>query len=1710
MPDDTLQAWCQRNGIAPWYHDIWGNRHEVPDEGLRALLAELGTRDPDAPSLAQAEADDWHEAVPPVASALAGRPVQLLLRLPAPVQRVRWTLHEESGARQNGVLDPTSATPAGEATVDGVPRRGWQVTLALPTAPGYHRLLWEGEAGHTWQPLGETLLVVAPERCYRPPALQDEGRVWGPALQLYSLRSERNWGIGDFGDLGAVIETFAERGAGIVGLNPLHALFPHNPHHISPYSPSSRAQLNVLYLDVEALPDFRECDEAQAHVRSAAFQQRLAQLRAAGQVDHAGVSAAKFEVLQRLYAHFRQHHLRTASRRGEAFRAFQRERGESLRLHATFEALQARFHAEDPSVWGWPVWPEAWRDPRSAEVERFQAEQVERIEYYEYLQWQADVQLQALSRRCRERGLAVGLYLDLAVSVDRAGSDMWGHAELYAPGASAGAPPDEFNPNGQDWGLPPLKPRALLQDRLRFFVQTLRGCMRHAGALRIDHVMGLMRLYWIPPQRSPRDGAYVHYPLQALLAVVARESERNRCMVIGEDLGTVADEMRAALAQYELLSYRLLYFERADSGSFKPPHEYPREALVAISTHDLATLAGWWRGHDLQVRHQLGLYPNDGVYEEQLAGRAQERVRLLLALQHAGLLPEGVSADPAGVPPLTQALVEAIHAYAATTPSRVMVMQLEDALGVLDQANLPGTVDQHPNWRQKLPVAVEALGTDARVQSLSARLAELRPHAPLQAQSVRHAEAIVPRATYRLQFHKDFGFDAALKVLPYLKRLGISHVYSSPLMRARPGSLHGYDVVAHDEINPELGGREGLDRFVAALHEHGMRLLIDMVPNHMGIGPDNAWWTDVLEHGEASPYARYFDIDWHPADRTMDGKVLLPVLGAPFGQVLDDGQLRVEFEPGQGSFALRYWDHRFPLDPRSVAGVLERAAARCEGTAGLALQSLATAFGHLPLRDAGDPAKGVERSRDTPLLKQRLVELLAEAGDGRMAVETAIAAALAEINTPDALDVLHEVQAYRLAYWRVASDEINYRRFFDVNELAALRMEEPAVFEATQGLALDLAAAGLVDGLRIDHPDGLHDPAQYFERLQQGYARRAGLPPALPDVQGRPARPLYVVAEKIEAGHEDLPDTWALHGTTGYRFANLVNGVLVDTAARERFDRLWHRASGDDAEFERLAYEGKRGIMHTSLASELTVLATELLRIARAHRRTRDHSLNTLREALAEVAACMPVYRTYIVQSPSAQDRRFVDWAVGQARRRALAIDAGVFDFVRRTLLAEAEPGADEALLERVRRFAMRFQQFTSPVTAKGVEDTAFYRYHRLVAINEVGGEPGVFGVSVRGFHLASAERAARWPHTMIATSTHDNKRSEDVRCRLDVLSEMPGAWRLMLRRFSAAPQLQRARDATARFSNTDESGNTDPIPSPADEYLLLQTLLGTLPAEGLTEETLPAYRERIERYAIKAVREAKRHTSWTSPNTDYEDGVIGFVRSVLARVKPNPVLSDLQTHAQTLAWFGAINSLSMVLLKYTSPGVPDLYQGNELMDLSLVDPDNRRPVDYALRQRMLDEMETLASTPDWRSGLKDMAKQPQDGRLKLWLTWRLLQLRSRHEVLFRDGNYNALTASGEREQHIVAFSREFENTAVVVAAIRLPTRLLSLQPGWPSGAAVWGDTVIELPGVADGTVLVNWLTGERATVRGGQLRAADVFETLPVAALMAASSEGS
>ena len=913
-----------------------------------------------------------------------------------------------------------------------------------------------------------------------------------------------------------------------------------------------------------------------------------------------------------------------------------------------------------------------------------------------------------------------------------------------------------------------------------------------------------------------------------------------------------------------------------------------------------------------------------------------------------------------------------------------------------------------------------------------------------------------PHATYRLQLHRDFPFSRATELVPYLARLGISHVYCSPYLKARPGSPHGYDIVDHGTLNPEIGSRDMLDAFVDKLREHGMGQILDLVPNHMGVGgDDNTWWLDVLEHGEASGYAEFFDIDWRPVLEELRGKVLLPVLGDHYGAVLESGELELAFDSAQGAFSIRYHDHRFPLDPATYPRIL---AEPLTGTGGrralrdesrMELNALVNDFARLPSRTEANPEHREIRLNKAMSCKQRLAELCQRDPVLREHIARTTARLNGTPGEPASFDLLHallERQAYRLAYWQVASDEINYRRFFDINDLAGLRMERAEVFDATHGLVLSLVAGGQLHGLRIDHPDGLYDPAAYLARLREALA--AAVPAS--------AEPLYLVVEKILAPYERLPEHWPVAGTTGYDFTYTLDHLLLHPDGERPLERIYARFLGRRLDFEEALYERKHLVIGSQLSSELTVLANLLNGIAQADRHTRDFTLNGLRDALIEVVACFPVYRTYVTgEGASDEDRHYVDWAVAQAIKRSTADDPGIFSFLRACLLLEPAPRLPPpAIRERI-RFALRFQQYTAPVMAKAMEDTSFYVYNRLASLNEVGGDPARFALSVAGFHHANQERLQHWPQAMLTTTTHDTKRSEDVRARLHVLAELPGEWRRHLG-YWARVNRGRKRQVDGR-----------PAPSRNDEYLLYQTLLGIWPLESADGEVPAGLRQRLEDYMIKAIREAKVHTSWIHPNAEYETAVTGFVQRLLARPGRNAFLADFLPFARRVARFGLYNSMTQVLLKFASPGVPDLYQGCELWSFQLVDPDNRRPVDHGHRAALLGTLETGFGTarPAQGPAVRALLDTLEDARAKLLLTWRALQLRGRHPALFRDGDYLPLEAQGARAGHVCAFARRAGETTLVAVAVRFPAHLAAAGESTPPlGAAVWGDTCIELP----------------------------------------------
>ena len=1009
-------------------------------------------------------------------------------------------------------------------------------------------------------------------------------------------------------------------------------------------------------------------------------------------------------------------------------------------------------------------------------------------------------------------------------------------------------------------------------------------------------------------------------------------------------------------------------------------------------------------------------------------------------------------------------------------------------------------------------------------------------------------ERLRPLSTYRLQFNRAFRFSDARKLVGYLHELGVGTCYASPILKAHAGSMHGYDIIDHNAINPELGTQEEFDELAAELKNHGMGLLLDVVPNHMGVGHGtNPWWQDVLQNGRTSKFADFFDIEWNPLKGELHNKVLLPILGNQYGEELDSGKLVLKY--ADGDFRIDYYDKILPVDSQTIPLIFESlgdfTSLTGEETARELLSVLA-GFAELPKHDTAEPERAAARQREAPFIGQRLREMVERKPEIKRLVEEALRRINGRPGDGRSFDALHkllEAQSYRLAHWRVSAEEINYRRFFDINDLVGLRMEDPKVFAATGALIRRLLAAGTVSGLRIDHPDGLLNPPQYFARLQMLYAASQcyGSEPKQPQAENgielelqsafsqqdaAERAPLYVVVEKILEPGEDLPGDWPVDGTVGYDFANLVNGIFIETRNSKSFTNLYQRFLGQWMDVETIIYQSKKLIMHTALSSEVNVLSHMLDEISSMNRRARDFTRSVLRDVIRETIACFPVYRTYLDErgNISERDRGYINEAIARAKRRNSSMPGMVFEFLRDILLLRGSDGGDAAIYGYRKQlyFALKFQQLTGPVMAKGMEDTACYVYNRFVSVNEVGGSPKQFGVELDEFHRANLQRQQEWRDSMLTTSTHDTKRSEDVRMRLDVLSEIPRLW---------AAQVLRWRRSNRGKKRTLSDGRA--VPDANEEYLLYQTLVGTWPlpavqrglagdaAEAtdgkgngnprtlrwaLDKEQREDYLARILAYMTKAVNEAKVNMSWINPNQEYTEALHNFIARILtpgSDYRPNRFLRQIEEFLPRIAMYGAINSISQTLIKLTSPGVPDIYQGQELFDFSLVDPDNRRPVDFELRGRHLREMlERSREKQEIGRLCEEMLRNWSDGRLKLWVTRCALHARRGHRELFELGNYIPLKVTGAGERNVVAYARTIGQRMAVVATPRFAYTMMGGEERMPVGEA-WGATEIVLPTTSPGPPMKNLLTGEIFPAGQPTLLCREVFASLPLGLLL-------
>ncbi len=926
----------------------------------------------------------------------------------------------------------------------------------------------------------------------------------------------------------------------------------------------------------------------------------------------------------------------------------------------------------------------------------------------------------------------------------------------------------------------------------------------------------------------------------------------------------------------------------------------------------------------------------------------------------------------------------------------------------------------------------------------------------------------IPSATYRIQFNPSFRFRDALGIVDYLRDLGISDLYASPVFRARKGSSHGYDVVDMASLNPELGGIGDLTELSGKLRSRGMGWIQDIVPNHMSFDGENPFLIDLLEHGPRSAYAHFFDIVWdHPLE-SIRGRLLTPFLGSHYGEVLDRGEIRLHY--GERGFFISYFDTSLPLRIETYADILTLGLENLREKLREDSPTLIKFLGILYALQGTEPHEGdVSLQSKAQFIRRVLWELYSISTDVREHVDANVAAyngPPGDLASATLLDRLLARQWFRLAYWKVATEEVNYRRFFNINQLISLNVEKEEVFEATHALVLKLIEDGRVTGLRVDHIDGLRDPAGYLDRLRQ----RAG------DV--------YLVVEKILDQGERLPSQWPVEGTTGYDFMNALNDLFCEGRNRRSLNKVYYTFTRMRSSYDAIVYEKKKLIIEKHMAGDVDNLTVLLKSLASRDRYGSDMTRQGLRRALVEIMACFPVYRTYVTPSSlTAEDRRSIGTAVETARDRNPGL-AHELNYIEKFLLLET--GAEGEEREAVAAFVMRFQQFTGPLMAKGVEDTALYVYNRLLSQNEVGGSPDSLGIRRSEFHRFNRLRAKLGPHSLNATSTHDSKRGEDARARINVLSEMPARWEEVLKRWS---RLNRPFKHTARGKE---------MPDRNDEYLLYQTLLGTFPPEGrLSGE----YLERIRDYAVKAVREAKVHTAWITPDIEYEDAIQRFIEKILDDSANHDFINDFLGFQERVAFFGALNSLSQTLLKAASPGIPDYYQGSELWDLNLVDPDNRRPVDFEKRKALLAEL-VRREGGDLEGLISDLLGSLPDGRAKLFLTRRTLVAREKHLDVFRDGDYLRLRSAGGKSAHVIAFARRLGERWIIAAASRLHVSLV--EPGTvPCGAAVWADTSVVLPAGAPSA----WqdAVSDRFLEGSERLPLAEVFARFPGAVLVAA-----
>lgn len=1539
-------------GFKTKYTDKSGSKKRLTHKDIQTILSINGinTEQENFDELiSNIDFEQWESMLPRVQVIKQSEKPVININIPAEMlnSTYKWTLEKENGSVDDGKFIASNLKKiASKNFKDAGEFLKIEFNLPLNIETGYHTL----KIGKNSKDCASMKLIVAPEKCYMPRVVQKNKKIFGPKLHFYNIDTQKTHRIADINDLKMLIKKLALYGADIIGVGPISQTFVDENKLYNPFLPSNRMFFNTLFLNTDEMLKFIEAPELQLEFLSMGFQQKYEEIEKADVTDYRVVYGIKFKKYRLLYQSFREFHINNDTDKAKQFFAYVEKNRDKLHKIALFRALQDFLFAEDPKYIYWQEWPEVYRNPDSDSVLQFEKNNSELIEFYEFLQWQTDMQFESAGVTSLENKLGIGICTDLPFCLDSNGSELWINREYFSDKAYIKLDADN---KSEAINCPVLLPHKLFESEYSYFIDIIRANMINSGAINLLNLNYFLNPEWTIISDGVEKTFGVNYIVEDLLKIVALESDRNHCMVI------------------------------TDMKSFSED--------------------------DKRLLNNFGIYDKTRFEFEEIFDEVE------------------------------------LKEYFETIKA---------------QKTLPE--DAEPSHITK-----------------------------------------IPDSTYRLQFCKDFTFNMATEIIPYLKKLGISHVYASPLLSPRKGSLHGYDVVDHNAINQEAGTIEEFNSFVDRLHFYGIGLMLDIVPNHMGIGKENKWWMDVLENGQSSEFAHYFDIDWYPIKKELRGKVLLPVLGDHYGNIVTSGQLKFKFDEETGRLTVNYYEHEFPLNPSSYPAILEyridvlRTRLGSTNKYFLEYLSIITVFKNLPKHTITEYEKIVERNREKNIALERLSELCKR----NYIINGFIAENLIDFecssDNPITVERVHNIleeQAYRLAFWRVSLDEINYRRFFDVNDLTAVCVEKPDVFTNTHNFVLNLIEENKIDGLRLDHPDGLLEPAEYYKKLQLEIAKRIGVyfDTDENNLLCSEKLPFYVVAEKILAPSEKLPANWAIHGTVGYEFLNSVNGLFLNSKNKDKFTAVYHKFVGRDINFEEVVIKCKKLIMNVALTGELNVLANYLNKISEMFLHSRDYTLNSIRNALIDVIACFPVYRTYISKEKEiTKCRDYIKWATGLAKKCSRITDTSIFDFIEKILLLELEPDTESLRYKNMFKFTLKFQQYTGPLMAKGFEDTCFYRYNRLVALNEVGGEPSRFGVSTEEFHQGNLSRMDVMPNSMINTSTHDTKRSEDLRARICVISEIPDEWQKAVKRWHF---LNRNKKEPYEAVEIDKN----------DEYLIYQTLIGIW-SEQDDKNTLI---ERLEAYILKAVREAKIHTSWTNINSKYEQVVFAFIRKILNYSHLHPFWKEFLPLQKSIAAAGYLNSISQCVLKLSSPGVPDIFQGNEIFRFNLVDPDNRQPVDYSLTMSLLEKIQpALDFNPEIdKAKIFHNTLMPFDsGALKLFYTCTTLNFRHKNSDLFRLGKYIPLEVTGKKSENIVAFARLHNNQAIITVVPRLVYDLVSKDNHLQIDDEKLGNTSIIIP---EEIMDFDWkdiYTKQNKTVEDGKILVSEILNILPASILSAA-----